>query len=440
MSNETLTVLESRLMDVAGHLSATEYQLITLLDEFDQRGGWHGDGIRSFSHWLNWKLGLSALVAREKVRVARALRDLPLTRDAFGRGHISYSKVRAMTRVATPANESRLLVIAEHGTAAHMERLCRQYRKIRRPDDEASASAWKPGRSCTWFLSDDDTMEIRVRLPVEDAEVVIAAIQKVADQIYEDAAAEKNVSAETPVELPPEVEERRADALTCMAERVVSHDGAAVESTPAPIRDVVIHLNADTNDPEYQVSGEPFAYNGRFDAINPDTLRRLTCDCRTTPVLKGKQGRVLDIGRRSRVVPPALRLALSVRDHGCRFPGCTQHRWTDAHHVRHWIDGGETSLDNLITLCRYHYRALHKGEFSIEKTAGAFEFRSHTGKVLRDECNEFANTRPITIPSEPNISRWAGEQLDMDLALVGLDFADQKARESAILPASQNRS
>jgi hypothetical protein len=113
--------LESEILKLAGEINAADYRFLKLLAEFDEDNGWWGDGIKSFSHWLNYKIGLNAVVAREKVRVARALTDLPLVDEAFRLGKLSYSKVRAITRVATPENESFLLMIAEYGTANHIE-------------------------------------------------------------------------------------------------------------------------------------------------------------------------------------------------------------------------------------------------------------------------------------------------------------------------------
>ena len=126
---------------LAGHLNAANYRFLKLLDEFDRHDGWAGDGIRSLAHWLNFKCGLGELVAREKVRVARALRSLPSIDNAFERGEISYSKVRAMSRVATLENEAELLNIARHGTAAHMERLVRAYRRCRKQAKSAAGEA-----------------------------------------------------------------------------------------------------------------------------------------------------------------------------------------------------------------------------------------------------------------------------------------------------------
>ena len=142
-------ILSDEITTLAGHLNAANYRFLKLLDEFDRHDGWAGDGIRSLAHWLNFKCGIGELLAREKVRVARALRSLPSIDAAFERGEISYSKVRAMARVATPENEAELLNIARHGTAAHMERLVRAYRRCRKQVESgpegSTASESAPG-------------------------------------------------------------------------------------------------------------------------------------------------------------------------------------------------------------------------------------------------------------------------------------------------------
>ena len=126
--------LEHQILTLAGQLNATEYHLLKRLDAFDKCGGWQGDGIKSFSHWLNWKIGMGNVMAREKVRVAKALRDLPLIDAAFEQGGLSYTKVRAMTRIATPDNESFLLQIAEYGTAQQLECLVRKFRSLKQQE------------------------------------------------------------------------------------------------------------------------------------------------------------------------------------------------------------------------------------------------------------------------------------------------------------------
>ena len=124
--------LENQITELSAHIHAGTYRLLVLIHEYDNYDGWEGPGMKSCAHWLNWKCGISLGAAREKVRVAHALAELPLISSAFRLGQISYSKVRAMTRVADADNEDYLLMIARHGTATHMERLVRQFRRVER--------------------------------------------------------------------------------------------------------------------------------------------------------------------------------------------------------------------------------------------------------------------------------------------------------------------
>jgi hypothetical protein len=99
--------------------------------------------------------------------------------------------------------------------------------------------------------------------------------------------------------------------------------------------------------------------------LSPKTAKRLACDATLVTVLEDKQGKVLNIGRRARIIPASIKRVLNIRDKTCRVPGCCQSKTLDAHHIQHWADGGETSLDNLVNLCRHHYRLLHQGSFRI---------------------------------------------------------------------------
>jgi hypothetical protein len=132
--------LEAEITELAGHLAAGECRWLGLVAEYDRRAGHESWGCRTIAHWLSWHCGLDMRSAREKVRVAHAIVDLPLVREEFGAGRLSYSKVRAITRVATPANEEQLVMYAQHATAAQTERIVRTYRGGRSSDEETEAA------------------------------------------------------------------------------------------------------------------------------------------------------------------------------------------------------------------------------------------------------------------------------------------------------------
>ena len=130
-----LARLGDRIAELSARIQAATYELLVLIREFDEQEGW--DGCLTCAHWLSWRAGLSPGAAREHVRVARALGELPKLSDAMRRGKVSYSKVRAVTRVATPENEQSLLDVALAGTAAHVERIARAWRRIDRNVEQA---------------------------------------------------------------------------------------------------------------------------------------------------------------------------------------------------------------------------------------------------------------------------------------------------------------
>ena len=396
--------LAAEITTLAGHLNAAQYRFLKLLDEFDRTQGWAGPGVRSLAHWLELKCGLGDLAAREKVRVARALRELPLIDAAFERGKISYSKVRAMTRAATPENEKQLLNIARHGTAAHLERLVRVYRRCHEQTGAAPGeTAIRREERFYCFAEDGETMVFGARVSVEQGRLLVKALDamvaemeadereagdgapKAATETAENVSAEtstaatgKNVSAETPSDgkhdRPPlkPLRVRRATALVQIAEHYLATRRRGASATPMKSSDayqVFVHVNANDAHPDNRINGAHTIYMDDRRCLAPHVARQLACDASHRTVLENERGEVLNIGRRSRIVPWHIAHALRIRDGGCRFPGCNQHRWTDAHHIHHWADGGETSLENLVTLCRYHHRALHRGEFRIERDA-----------------------------------------------------------------------
>ena len=113
-----------------------------------------------------------------------------------------------------------------------------------------------------------------------------------------------------------------------------------------------------------------------------ETSRRLACDCGVVHWHEDEEGSALNVGRKTRSIPPAIRRALQRRDHGCRFPGCTAHKYVDAHHITHWADGGETKMENLVLLCHHHHRLVHEGGYGVQMTASGPEFTDQTGRMI----------------------------------------------------------
>jgi len=344
--------LGDEIAELAAHLDAAIHRLLTLIRRFDEAGGWADQGALSCAHWLSWRIGLELGAAREHVRVARALADLPLVDDALRQGRVSYSKVRALTRVATPATEPTLLEMARSSTASQLERICRGYRRAlrnaagERPEDEAERRWVRERETEARFV------RIEVQLRPDEAAVVRRALKAAMQRAWG--------AGDVPAGTPP-ASLRRADALVAVAEQYMT--GATTSAAP-PV-EVVVHVEAAT-------LAEPDAAATLDDgtALAPAATERLLCDASIVEVVEDSRGNVLDVGRRRRTIPTLLRRALRLRDRGCRFPGCTN-RQVDGHHVVPWARGGSTALRNLCSLCRRHHTYVHEYGFRIEPTTRA---------------------------------------------------------------------
>ncbi len=412
--------LGSEITELYGLITAATYELLVKIREFDQDRLWEDAGLVSCAHWLNWKCGIGMNAAREKVRVANALGELPKISKAFGNGEISFSKVRAMTRVANEENEDYLLMIARHGTAHHVETLIRSYRRAERLDDPENAQ--HESREFNYHWDDDGSLVFKARLPAEAGAMLMKALQSSIDQQDKEVTADDVSSGQTR----EPISARRADAIAEMAESYLANGPA--QSSSADRYQVMVHVYPEGTQTAETSPGESHIEDGPH--VTAVTSKRICCDASITRILEDEDGEPLSIGRKSRVIPPAMRRALRTRDKGCRFPGCTHRHFIDGHHIKHWSDGGETSLDNLVQLCRHHHRLVHEGGFACEKNSdGSIEFRDGEGNVIpgnirlesRYRGNVTANLQKELedrfIDSETCVTQWTGEQMDRDLAV-----------------------
>ena len=578
-----LALLGNQIAELSARIDAATYELLCHLHEFDRRYGW--EGWRSCAHWLNWRTGLDLGAAREKLRVATALADLNHVAAAMARGQLSYSKVRALTRVASPATEARLLAVALCATAAQVERLVRAWRRVDRDAQPDAEQVLLASRALTMQVDEDGMVVLRGRLPPEVGALLLRAVEAAMEQVP--ASAE---GAE------PTIAQRRADALGLVAESALA--GGLDPGNPADRFQVTVHVQADAlpaRDPAdaaprgsaetrevsltlsepvapaeprvaaetravspassepgapagprvadetrevnltpsepgalarnlvaahaameqrgglgadgelvpgvaaesarsprgtsgresrsadtagrlplceesapcpsdatdredrhegiarqpslseqatiatphvsaetFEISeapGERVAAETDLDAgqavieqagglhIGKEAARRVACDAGIVVLRHAADGQVLDVGRRSRTVPSAMRRALLSRDRGqCQFPGC-ESRHCDAHHVEHWADGGETRLQNLVLACRFHHRALHEEGFRV---------------VPGDADGQFRFLRPdgTPLPAEPPMPSWEGAPLaptDARLAAAGVSIGPDTA-------------
>jgi Domain of unknown function (DUF222) len=428
-SNLSVAELAEQITELAGHLNAANYRWLCLIAEFDRRNGWSDGALHSCAHWLNFKCGLDLGAAREKVRVAHALPALPKIAAAMARGELSYSKVRALTRVAEEATEDYFLMMALHGTAQHVETLVRQYRRVKEVEELGREAAQQRNRRFSCWFESDGSFVFNGRLPALAGTALINALEAAMDVLPP-----SDIDLEWS-EAPENRQLRRADALALMAESFL-HKGPKNVST-ADRYQVVVHVDAETL--RESTAGRCEIEHGP--SVPAETARRLACDASLITVTENEQGEPLDVGRKTRSIPPAIRRALKSRDNGCRFPGCTHQRYVDAHHVQHWVHGGETKLGNLVTLCRFHHRYVHEENITVQNPPdGSWRFLKPDGSVFDDvrpaqtpgytwtDLLDAHDEQAIYIDSETAATRWRGERMDYGLAIQGLLQRSDHAR------------
>jgi hypothetical protein len=341
-----------------------------LVREFDLRQGWRAYHFNNCAEWLNMKCGIAPGTAREKIRVANALFDLNATSMAFQKGDLSYSKARELTRIATPRTEQNLLEYAIPATALQVENHCRELRNVQRDTSTIDANRLHTQRYLSRSLHGDGSMTINVELPKETGDLVIKALELALKELDSDADTfEGETSVASDEGATDSHSAKLADALVEMARSYLA-GGREKNSSTADHYQVMVHVDE-------EVLRHAPTESSKSD-LPCETVRRLCCDSGVIVVSKDKNGNPLNVSRKHRVVQPPLKRALLARDKCCRFPGCTHEKWLDAHHVEHWADGGETSLDNTLLLCSTHHRLLHEGGFRIKKDGGG-EWRFKSG-------------------------------------------------------------
>ncbi len=377
MPEKPLPELAREITAGAVRLAAATAAWLRLIAEFDRREGWHAHGVLSCGHWLAWQCGMSPGAAREHVRVARALSELPLLAAAFADGRISYSKVRAITRVAEPATERMLLDLAVEATAAQLERVVRAWRRNDRVDDGTVAVK----RQFEHWWDDDGMLVVRMRLGPEEGADFLAAVESRAEaEARRDRAAAKSAREAAGAGAGAEEREREREELACARERTATRRCAAVAALARagqradrrpgdpPLREVVVHVDADVLADD-AAAGQAYLEGGP--ALHPAQVRRMLCESAVVVMLeRGRE--VLGFGRSRRLASRAQRRALLRRDGGCARPGCTETRVErlHAHHLRHWLFGGRTDIDNLVLLCDVDHGLVHDQDLVMSRRDG----------------------------------------------------------------------
>jgi hypothetical protein len=402
-----------QLCDLSAHIQAAQAELALRLAAFDDGAGWGGAVIRSCCHWVSIQAGLDYHTSSDLLRVGHGLAELPLIRGAFGAGQLSLDKVRALLRVATPADEEIWLELALGADAALLSRICREVQRSMDADAPGQTAELEAKRGLWTRMREDGMHRLVALLPPEDAGLVTAALEAVARS---DA-------------LPPRDEAgdrwagRRADALVAVSEHALGSAPEELVGAPGAVQ-MVVHVDVGVLTGE-QPEGRCHLEDGT--PIAAEVARRLGCDADIVAITE-KDGLPIDVGRRKRLFTARQRRALQARDRTCRFPGCpVPASRTRGHHVHAWWLGGRTDIGNGISLCNVHHGRLHAGAFRVRRDKkGELRFEAPDGEEIAPP------TRPpldpatggaaslrrqhredgLVIGAESPLAGWGGERCD----------------------------
>ena len=343
----SIEALDTRILNLCTRINAATYELLVMIREFDERGGCLKWGLDCTAKWLAWRCDLSMATAREKVRVAQSLKHLPLISGAFATGELSYSKVRSLTRVANEGNEADLVAFALRNTSSHVAEYCRELRMGTPASIDIAERAFAHRSLRLRRDADRGMLSVTVELPLEAGELIDKALDKARD----------DACLEIPDLVDTSWSKRQADAFVTMLKEYLQ--GNETREAKKSSDNYLVNIHVDQS----ALAGEV----GRS-SVPIETVKRLCCDGQTVVMTETTDGEPLSIGRKSRVVPKGIERAVRARDKNtCRFPGCSNKRFVDIHHIEHWANGGETALAQLMLLCSKHHTLVHEGGFRIDK-------------------------------------------------------------------------
>ena len=365
-----------------------EAERLRRLAEIDRRRLYERDGHLSAASWLATRFKVAWGTAREQVRMAGSLEEMPVARDALARGDLSMSGLRVLVSAreadhdAFRRSEEQLVEAARIHSTNDLQRVAAYWRQaVEREHAIEGEEKLREQRRLHASVSLLGMVRVDGTLDPETGETLLTALGAVMDADARNGSEDDRTPAQ-----------RRADALGEVCRQWL--DGSDRPTVAGERPHVTVTVGTDALRGGAGVASPDGAgpqARSELDhvgPVSPETARRLACDASLMRVVMDGRSEPLDVGRRTAVVPPAMRRAVIVRDRHCRFPGCDRpHAWCDAHHVVHWADGGATAVDNLLLLCRRHHRKVHeRGGFRLEIRDGRATFTRPDGSMLLDRA------------------------------------------------------
>jgi hypothetical protein len=381
------TLIEEDFEELHRAVELLEAERLRRLAEIDRRRLFERDGHLSAASWLATRFKVAWGTAREQVRMARALEQMPVARDALERGDLSMSGVRVLVTArdtdldAFGSSEEQLVEAARIHSTSDLQRVVAYWRQaVERAHANEREEKLREQRRLHASVSLLGMVRVDGNLDPETGETLLTALGAVMNADTRDGAED----ARTPAQ-------RRADALGEVCRQWLDRPDRPIVAGERP--HVTVTVGAEVLAGGSLLPVVPGAERATSELdhvgpVGPETARRIACDASVMRVVLSGRSEPLDVGRKTPVIPPAIRRAVVVRDRRCRFPGCDRpHTWCDAHHVRHWADGGMTALSNLLLLCRRHHTAVHKpGGFTLDLLDGRAAFRRPDGSLLENRA------------------------------------------------------
>lgn len=379
--------LEVEIAQLCGVMNAATGRLVSLIARVLETESWQGWGIRSASHWVAWRCGVSPAHARALVLMARRLAELPETRSALEAGELGEDQVAVICRHAPAAVDAEVATLARSSTVVQLRRVVGSYpfeEDAKKPDPTEPEEAGTPDepeepRRVSFGTTERGTWQLTAELPADEGALVERAMVAARDELFQAAGAGQDAATPTPDGV------SWADALLGMADRSLGG-----QRRPHHERHLVLlHIGTD---PEGATGGHLHLGPGLSEGLR----QFVGCDARIRPVLEAG-GRAVSVGRAFRTVPDRTRIVIEERDRGCRVPGCDRSRWLHVHHLRHWENGGVSDTANLVALCHRHHRLHHLGKLGISGNADdpdGMHFTDERGRTL-NSCG-----RPVP-PGQP---------------------------------------